>query len=664
MPTDSLALLPHRFDVKIIHLFILVALACAVLIAQIVGSPSPQDWQIFDAGHYQLCAKPIFDALATNAAGAKALAAETLRLNGPLMPILSGIGIMLIPSAPLYIDLAIEALFLCGTTCIIYLALFFLTRSTKLALIGALSSLAYLPAHTASAIFLTELPTAFLIASATALPALIVTKVRLRQKNLTLVYSSLLGLAIGLVAMIKTALVPGLTMLITMAAWQTSSNSRYCLRILSTIAIGASTLALLFGLAMLNLCGRFEPLPSRDPCMNMSIGCDLQVDAWECKPMPFITQQYGFQKPLTTLAVTIKDHPLSFAQTTARKIIREIDTPWISARRVSWWRFDLIPKVQHAIYIAIGLIGIIYTGQRIHLKRFITAKSLILVSVALMTANHLIFVPFESQPRYFFSAFPLLIIAGLYAISKIIKQGSSHKIIWVSPVIALAGLLLWSSGKDPYTDLTTTTVSEIDLTIRPRYDKVTEDYLIDTKNTRDVMLTINPAVPTEEQKTQTFSMKNLRYIENANFPYKNVVLDMIDCTSKVKGITRDDLWEWYRLPISSQLSGAVKIKFSRPIAIRLKTIDPNENYQYLPAIIYRSLSHLESSSDGLDMRPPCQVPISKSLGQTNAHNQNITRATAAIVARSNRPKGKTNQAESMSPVPIYTLSLPATCTWR
>lgn len=578
------------------------------------------------------------------------------------MPILSGIGIMLLPASPLCIDLAIEAMFLSGTACVIYLTLFSLTRSTKVALTGAFSTLAYLPAHTASAIFLTELPTAFLLASATALPALIVAQVR--KKRSTLIYASLFGLAIGLIAMIKTALLPGLTILIALALWQTNSNRQKRISISSTIAISASTLALLFGLAMLKLCGRFEPLPSRDPCMNMSIGCDLQVDAWECKPMPFITQQYGFQKPLTTLAVTAKDHPLSFAQMTVRKIIREIDTPWISARRLSWWRFDLIPKIQHVIYMALGLIGIIYTGQRIRLQRFISAKSLMLLSVVLMAANHLIFVPFESQPRYFFSAFPLLIIAGIYAISKIIKQGLSHKIIWASPVIAVAGLLLWSSGKDPYTDLTTTTVSEIDLTIRPRNDKVTEDYLIDTKNTRDVMLTINPADTTEDHKTQTFSMKNLRYIENANFPYKNVVLDMIDCTSRAKGITRDDLWEWYRLPISPQLSGAVKIKFSRPIAIRLKTIDPNKNYQYLPAIIYRSLSHLESSSDGLDMRPPCQVPISKSLGQTNAHNQNITRATAAIVARSNRPKGKTNQAESMSPVPIYTLSLPATCTWR
>lgn len=647
---------------KITHLLIIVALACAVLMTQVIGPRSPQDWQIFDAGHYQLCAKPIFDALATDAAVAKALAAETLRLNGPLMPILSGIGITLLPASPLCIDLAIEAMFLSGTACVIYLTLFSLTRSTKVALTGAFSTLAYLPAHTASALFLTELPTAFLLASATALPALIVAQVR--KKRSTLIYASLFGLAIGLIAMIKTALLPGLTILIALAVWQTNSNHQKCISILSTIAISASTLALLFGLALLSLCGRFEPLPSRDPCMNMSIGCDLQVDAWECKPMPFITQQYGFQKPITTLAVTIKDHPLSFAQMTARKIIREIDTPWISARRLSWWRFDLIPKIQHVIYMAIGLIGIIYTGQRIRLQRFISAKSLMLLSVFLMAANHLIFVPFESQPRYFFSAYPLLIIAGLYAINNIIKQGPSHKIIWVSLVIALAFFLLWSSGKDPYTDLTTTTISEIDLTIRPQSGSVTEDYLIDSKNISDVMLTISPCVLAKEQKTQTFPMSNLRYIESANFPYKNVVLDMIDCTCQAKGITRDDLWEWYRLPISPQTSGAIKIKFSRPIAIRLKTIDPNNNYQYLPAIIYRSLSHLESSSDGLDMRPPCQVSISKSLGQTNAHNQNTPRPTAAIVARSNRTKGKTNQAESMMPVPIYTLGLPATCSWR
>ena len=622
---------------------------------------APQEWQIYDAGHYQQCAKPIIDALTTNQDQIRALAAETLRLNGPLMPVLSAMGLIFSPQNPLMFGLSIETAYLSGTAIALYLVIAFLSKSTRVAMLGGLAVLCYLPAQAASAIFLTELPTAYLITVATALPAFILAQIRLGDTSRANQLAIGLGLTIGLIAMIKTALLPGLAVLTGCLLWQAFTYRKSCYQIISLILIGALSLSLLFGAVMMRLCGKFEPLPSRDPCMNMSIGCDLQVDGWECKPMPFVTQHYGFQKPLTTLAVTIKDHPLSFATMTARKLLREIDTPWISARRTSWWQLDWIPKAQHCVYLAFGLVGLALICKRTLLESFMPARKFLAGSSVLMILNHCIFVPFEAQPRYFFSAFGLLIVAAIVGFAQTSKKG---RLIGMSVAVVMACIFMSTSGRDPFTSIDSKMLTEISLTTSPSAANTNQLYLINTRDTQDVTATIYQVAEHSSKEICTVDLHKCTAINQIQYPYRQVVTDMIAKVCHAKQIDYGDLWEWYLLPIPQTYNGKIMIKFSRPISVRLTSINTRENYQYIPAIIYRSLSHLESSFDGLDMRPPCQVSISRSNGQIAPTNQNNILSTPAIIAKSSMDRGNTNQPESIKQVPIYSVGLPANCSWH
>jgi len=591
----------------------LSALALSLALVQLVSSRDLLSHQIFDAQHYINCCK-----LFRNLTDAPAVAATSLRLNGPVMPLLSLVASIcggLLPDGQIVATPFVLVMILLYVSTVSLVAVFaaWLTRSRWWGLVAGLAYALYLPAQLASNLFLSETPTALLLLAATWAPVVVLACLRLKRFGQASVAALLCGVLVAAIAMVKTALLPGmlvLTLVLLLAVPRSMSR-----RVLPLGLLGAS---LVFGsyAACLNaLGGGLELMPSRDPAMNMAVGCDYEVDAWECKPMPFITYQGTFQKPLITLSQAIKSNPQAFCFLTLTKALRAWNMPWLSCRRVCFGWPDWLPRMEHCLFVALGAVTLILTAGSIKLKRVMSCRNLAMVGLISAICSHFVFVVFESQPRYSFTAMPLLVVLG---VSGLVQFWWRRKMILSIGTLLLCIVLFWMSTNQSPIVNDDKAISGFRLLFDPACaGNKCAQYVIFSAKDFDQRLPVTLQINQEQLVTQAKPL-----VDISDFAYKAIAAQMAITVCQAKELKgAGQLWDWYAIALPDEVNtmierdAKVSIIFSASGAFRSQTSVLNtDGMVTLPALYYRSLSRLESSPDGFELRPPVQVRLAHKAG--------------------------------------------------
>lgn len=589
--------------------FWLIPLLVAVLSfgIQFLFSDNLVRLQSFDAAHYICSAKGIFDS------HDKLLAAHLLRLDGPLMPLLallatflgnSAVGVVPQSTSELLPYLLPVAGFWMLTAAIVALASRFITKSVLAGLWAGLAFVFYLPAQAAVLSFLTETPTATLALLFATAPSFCLALFRLKRTRAAYLVSFAIGLIGAALAMTKTALLPSAAAVILVFLLLAPASRR--ITSVVAMAMGALLVVATYASAMHSLSGRFELLPSRDPAMNMAVGCDIEVGGWECKPMTFEVQTGSFQKPLITLTEFMTREPAAFAGLTFSKFVRSWNTAWVLMRRPILGLPDWVPQLQHAIFISAGIVSVWGYSSRIKLCKFMSSRTLACMSLIFMILGHNIFVLFEAQPRYMFSALPMIVVLSLGWFFSLKKMKSRL----IAAGLCFLGASFIFASRAPYNEA----VSGIGFkqTLPQLEDNGKYYFIFSGREVGDN----EPFNISLNGRSLSNTAKPKLLLEFMNFPYPKIVQDM----NRQAEAARDaQIWKWYYLPLTELTAGdrnfgraggpqQLEVKGSGPFLAQYAELSA-EHVAKIPALFYSSLSCLESSADGLELRPPMHVKL-------------------------------------------------------
>lgn len=237
------------------------------------------------------------------------------------------------------------------------------------------------------------------------------------------------GLLAASVILVKSALVPAVfAATIVMATW--SHGWRHSFGRFAVFLAGLTIVFLIPGIFNLSATGHFQILPDRLPGWNLALGSDVETDGWSAIPVPPLLELNYFDKPLNILSGIYKEHPLEFVNLTCRKVIRLFGTPWNDFAAhvppgMDFWTFT------HQFSEITGLCALLMLAALTAVRRSACVGCI----CAAVFLAHLVFVPFESIPRYAYSATPYAVILAAYFLTQLNRRAFLTTAIVSSAVI-------------------------------------------------------------------------------------------------------------------------------------------------------------------------------------------------------------------------------------
>jgi 4-amino-4-deoxy-L-arabinose transferase-like glycosyltransferase len=385
---------------------------------------------VWDSAHYVLSAQSLLQWL-SDCLHHHYVSPKTIDLGPSLMvdgPVLPAFGAALIAIGQLFHKSA-EVSILVGQSLTLglnSLLLYLLARrlvGPGIALIGALL-FGFNPASiVSSSQFLTEQLTAttlvlFSLALSLALPRL---RLDYPSAPSPLQYAAwvVLGGLTTLILHLKTALFPTLAILLLLALVSRSGAFKGKLKIAGFAALGFFIVILPWLVFSKLASGRITLAPNRVPSINLAVGMDLESDAWGVAPPTESVLPIIFDKPSAIGASLWLANPQAMTCLFLRKIERIFAYSWndfcwpVLGVNIYWQCF------LQSLILAAALLGAIYVLVRekllFHTLSSLSNASFLKLMILVMVAGHFVFVPFESQPRYGYSAVPYLILLALIA---------------------------------------------------------------------------------------------------------------------------------------------------------------------------------------------------------------------------------------------------------
>lgn len=251
--------------------------------------------------------------------------------------------------------------------------------------------------------------------------------------------AALLGVFAALLILSKPALLPAAAVVFVLTfVWQ--SRFSKCVRNLAAAASGAAVIMLPQILFNLIAAKRFQILPERLAGWNIALGSDIETEGWSAIPVPPLLELNYFDKPLSIIYGIFINHPIEYLSMTLRKMGRLFWTPWNDFGSSFVIHPDLAAGL-HQTILMIGVCGII-ASFIVNARSSSTGegdrRNLISLLCGLVIVAHLVFVPFESIPRYAFSATPFLIASAVFLMSLLTKPWAFLCLPMVASCVALA----------------------------------------------------------------------------------------------------------------------------------------------------------------------------------------------------------------------------------
>jgi 4-amino-4-deoxy-L-arabinose transferase-like glycosyltransferase len=355
----------------------------------------------------------------------------SVMVDGPVLPAFGAalIGLGQIVHLPAEQSILMGQSMVCGLNSLLlyFLALRLVER--KLALAGALI-FGLNPASIVSASqFLTEQLTATTLLSLTLALSLALPRGKLDNPyppNI-LQYAAWVvsgGLAL-LVLHLKTALFPTVALILFLAMISRSGPIKRKTKIVSALALGFFVCLIPWLIFSKLASGRISLAPNRVPSINLAVGMDLESDAWGVAPPTESVLPIIFDKPSAIAASLWLANPVGMTSLFLRKVERLFAYSW---NDFGWPVLGLTVYWQclvQRLLLAGAMLGTIYLLLLEKLLKntlsSLNNKNFLKVAILLMVAGHFIFVPFETQPRYGYSALPYLVVLTLIAFEQLLR---------------------------------------------------------------------------------------------------------------------------------------------------------------------------------------------------------------------------------------------------
>lgn len=252
----------------------------------------------------------------------------------------------------------------------------------------------------------------------------------------------LLGLVVGFIVLHKSALLPACLLaggFLLLGLVDTIKNKA---KFASLIACGVIVVLSGWFVTTKVVSGKGKFMPNRVASENMALGSDQEVAGWHCMPLPPRTQLGFFSAPLTSLTMSYKSDTPGFMCLELRKIDRLIAHPWNHLRRSILGLSLSTQEGWQRLILVLAAVGIILSacrsGRDLQGTGALVNSTGVVVALSLI-AGHLLFVPFESISRYFFSAMPLVTIFSSFGLICIATTGATVPFVVLSTlVIAVA----------------------------------------------------------------------------------------------------------------------------------------------------------------------------------------------------------------------------------
>jgi 4-amino-4-deoxy-L-arabinose transferase-like glycosyltransferase len=413
---------------------------------------------VWDSAHYLLSAQSLLTWLTACLHGhyispATIDLGPSIMVDGPVLPAFGAalIGLGNVFHLPAETSILLGQSMVCGFNSLLLYTLAARLVDRKFALAGALL-FGFDPATIVSASqFLTEQLTVTTLLSMTLAVALALPKGRLNNvspPNL-LQYAAwiVLGALATLILHIKTALFPTVALVLFLALITRAGPIRRKGKILVALGLGFFVCLLPWLIFSKLASGRMSLSPNRVPSINLAVGLDLESDAWGVAPPAESVLPIIFDKP-SAIAVSLwQANPVKLTSLFLRKVERLFAYSW---NDFGWPVLGLTTDWQcflQRLLLAWALLGSIYiVGQEKLLKNTLGSLSngdFLKLTILLMVAGHFIFIPFETQPRYGFSAVPYFII-----LASIAGQRLAEARIFPYSYLALSLLTIVLSSSD------------------------------------------------------------------------------------------------------------------------------------------------------------------------------------------------------------------------
>jgi len=422
------------------------------------------------------------------------------------------------------------------------------------------------------------------------------------------------GFITGAIIVTKPALLINLALVLLILAISFSQQilpllkpSRPLLKTLTTrtLALGSGTaLALLPWLIVTAaFAGHAEIMPSRLPSTNMALGCDYEIGFWETMPVPPLTLHNYARNPIRVFYELATEHTLEMPTILAKKFARLYLGLFNDFHDSVFGLSFYWQRLLHGLLIVFSFAGIIST--------FVSKNSskeekfgIALVSANLLT--HCAYMPFESLPRYAFSAMPLLFIAATSMLKKVAIARNRNSLIFVIAALALAFTCAQVQFDDVETkhyalrqgDTAKREITAIKSSDKPAWVALITDADLNNNNCK------------VKFNGQEIDLKatNLRDYPSG-FPYQHTINDIEDLLSRIRGVNVDKLehYSLIALPIEilrADQANTIEVTATAPLIIFGQKREVNEDFLLIPALRYFSVTKMFASESGLDGRPP------------------------------------------------------------
>ena len=397
-------------------------------------------WQrglVWDSAHYLLSAQSLLQWLANCLSGhfvsLRGLElGPSLLVDGPVLPAFGALAILIGKplGAPAGLAiLAAQSILVGLNSLLLYLLARRLGGGRKLSCCAALA-LGLDPATIVSAgQFLTELLTAATLLAFTLTMTLAMPRGKLNSGDNPSFFQYGAYVFLGALALfvlhLKTALFPTVVIICAGLLVVRKNSLRVRANIVIAMIMGFF-FTLVPWLAFSKMAsGRMSLGPNRVPSINLAVGMDLESDGWGVAPPTESVMAVIFDKPSAIVTSLWQGNELEMSALFARKLGRLFCLSW---NDFNWSVFGLDWQWQNALQrclLCTALLGTIYllVQEKLLHNKFtnLTNVDLLKLTILLMVAGHLIFVPFEAQPRYGYSAVPFLILLSLIGAQKLRK---------------------------------------------------------------------------------------------------------------------------------------------------------------------------------------------------------------------------------------------------
>lgn len=394
-----------------------------------------------------------------------------------------------------------------------------------------------------------------------------------------------------------------------------------------SIGLGAFLAILPWMLITAAFTGHAEIMPSRLPSTNMALGCDYEIGFWETMPVPPLTLHNYARNPIRVFYELATKHTFEMPEILSKKFARLYFAPFNDFHDSIFGTPFAVQRLLHSLLLVLALSGIlaILASQK--------ASADEKFGIALVAANlatHCCYMPFESLPRYAFSAMPLLFIAAICIVRKAVIDKNGTSIIFAIAALALtvvcAGVqfddvqtkeYLLNQGETAKRETRAIRSSTINSSAKAAWVALITDANLNNENCK---IKFNG----QEIDVKAINLRNYP----SGFHYQYTIDDIQNLLSRISKVEVEKLshYSMIALPIEllkSDQANTIEVTAKAPLTIFGQKVQAEKEFRLVPALRYFSVTKMFASESGLDGRPPDHRIVLASKSSNSAKGKDL-----------------------------------------